>query len=387
MHIEKEETGNLTATIKITVGREDYDEKVNKTLKDYQRKASMPGFRPGKVPFGMISKMYRKGVLLDEINHLISHKLQDYVEENQLRLIGNPLPDTERSANIDLDNQSEFDFFFDIGIAPECTPEVSDKTSVDYFKIKATDKMVDEYVTDLRRRYHKHITEQEKTEKAVDDASAESEMQANAEEQAEKDLDPADLPEMNEEFFKQVFPGEDIGDEAAFREKVRESIETSLVKESERYFLNDAIEKLVENTPVELPGDFIQKLLIQNNEQEKSEEELEKQLENFSRSIKWQLIESQIVKEYDLSVKEEEMRNVVKAYFTGHMASQEESPEQTERLDQIVNSVLGNKEEASRLHDQLFEKKLLDLFKDKLKLEHKDIPYDEFVNLVTQKRA
>ncbi|MFO7613207.1 MAG: trigger factor [Bacteroidales bacterium] len=385
MHIEKEETGNLTATIKITVGREDYDEKVNKTLKDYQRKATMPGFRPGKVPFGMISKMYRKGVLLDEINHLISHKLQDYVEENQLRLIGNPLPDTERSANIDLDNQSEFDFFFNIGIAPECAPEVSDKTSVDYFKIKATDKMVDEYVTDLRKRYHKHMTEQANAEKAVDEEAEGSD--AKDHELAEKELDIDDLPEMNEEFFKQVFPGEEISDEAAFREKVRESIETSLVKESERYFLNDAIEKLVENTPVELPGDFIRKLLIQNNEEEKSEEELEKQLENFSRSIKWQLIESRIVKEYDLTVKEEEMRNVVKAYFTGHMAGQEESPEHTERLDQIVNSVLSNKEESSRLHDQLFEKKLLDLFRDKLKLEHKDIPYDEFVNLVTQKRA
>jgi len=387
MHIEKEETGNLTATIKITIGREDYDEKVNKTLKDYQRKASMPGFRPGKVPFGMISKMYRKGVLLDEINHLISHKLQDYVEENQLRLIGNPLPDAERSANIDLDKQSEFDFFFDIGIAPECTPEVSEKTSVDHFNIKATDQMVDEYITDLRRRYHKHKSEQENAEKAPEGSPEDTEGKDHDEKEPEKEIDAADLPEMNQEFFKQVFPGEEIQDEAAFREKVRESIESSLVKESERYFLNDAIEKLVESTPVELPDDFIRKLLIQNNEQEKSGEELEKQLENFSRSIKWQLIESQIVKEYDLSVKEEEMRNVVKAYFTGHMPSQEESPEHTERLDQIVNSVLSNKEEASRLHDQLFEKKLLDLFKDKLKLEHKDIPYDEFVNLVTQKRA
>ncbi|MBW6461049.1 MAG: hypothetical protein K0B08_10810 [Bacteroidales bacterium] len=360
MHIEKEETGNLTATIKITVVQEDYDEKVNKTLKDYQRKASMPGFRPGKIPFGMISKMYRKGVLLDEINHQISHKLHDYIEENQLLLIGNPLPNTEHSANIDLDNQSEFDFFFDIGIAPECTPEISEKTVVNFYDIKATDKVVDEYVTDLRLRYHKQKTEQAP--------------------------DPADLPEMNEEFFKQVFPGEEIGDEAAFREKVRESIETSLVKESERFFLNDAIEKLVETTPVELPGDFIRKLLIQNNEEEKSEEELDAQLENFSRSIKWQLIESHIIKDHDLSVKEEEMRNVVRGYFTGYMASQEESPEHTERLNKIVDSVLGNKEEAGRLHDQLFEKKLLDLLKDKLKLDHKDIPYDEFVELVTQKR-
>lgn len=386
MHIEKEETGNLTATIKVSVTREDYEEKVNKTLKDYQRKASMPGFRPGKVPFGLISKMYRKGVLLDEINHLLGHKLQEYIEKNELKLIGNPLPSADKSSNIDLDTQSEFNFYFDIGIAPECTPEVSDKTSVDYFKIKATDKMVDEYVTDLRRRYHKHITEQEEAEKAVDDASAESGMQDNTEEQAEKELDPADLPEMNEEFFKQVFPGEEIGDEAAFREKVRESIETSLVKESERYFLNDAIEKLVETTPVELPGDFIRKLLIQNNEEEKSEEELDTQLQNFSRSIRWQLIESHIIKDHDLYVTEEEMRNVVKAYFAAHLASQEGSPEHDEKLSKIVDSVLSNKEEAGRLHEQLFEKKLLDLFKNKLKLDHKDIPYDDFVELVTQKK-
>ncbi len=143
MQITKEETGTLTASIRLQISREDYDEKVNKTLRDYQHKANMPGFRPGKVPFGLISKMYRKGILLDEINHIISDNLQKYIEESKLNLIGSPLPNKEKATHIDLDTQSEFEFFFDIGLAPEFELDLSGSFSVDTYKISANDKMID----------------------------------------------------------------------------------------------------------------------------------------------------------------------------------------------------------------------------------------------------
>ncbi len=98
MQITKEETGALTASVRLLISKEDYEEKVIKTLKDYQRKANMPGFRPGKVPFGMVSKMYRKGVLLDEINHLLAENLQKYIEESNLKLIGSPIANKEKAS-------------------------------------------------------------------------------------------------------------------------------------------------------------------------------------------------------------------------------------------------------------------------------------------------
>jgi trigger factor len=368
MQITKEETGTLTASIRLLVGKEDYEDKVIKTLKDYQHKTNMPGFRPGKVPFGLVSKMYRKDVLLDEMNHLLSENLQKYIEENNLKLIGNPLPNKEKASSLNLDTQSEFEFYFDIGLEPEFVLDLSENFSVENLKITATEKMIDDNVNDIRHR----SVHQEHAEEHHDE---------------EHDHEHEELPELNEDFFNKVFPGEEIKDENAFRAKVREAIERSLVKESERYFLNIVIEKLVTETAMELPDEFIMKMIRENDEQHLGEEEIKNQYENFSRSIRWQLIESRIVRDNNLHVEESEMRNVVKSYFTGALSTPEENPEQDERLNKIIDSVLSNKEEANRLHDQLFDQKLLDFFKSRLKLVSKEVDYDEFVKMVNQKKA
>jgi FKBP-type peptidyl-prolyl cis-trans isomerase (trigger factor) len=366
MQITKEETGTLTASVRLLIGKEDYEDKVNKTLKDYQHKTNMPGFRPGKVPFGLIAKMYRKGVLLDEINHLLAENLQNYLEETKLKLIGNPLPNKEKAAFLDMDTQSEFEFYFDIGLAPEFNLAISKDIPVDYLKITATEQMIDENINDIRHRSAHHVH--------ADDPPVE-------EHQHEE------LPELNESFFNQVFPGDEIKDENAFRAKIQEAIERSLIKESERYFLNTVIEKLVNETGMELPDEFIMKMIMENDEKKLSDEEIKNQYDNFARSIKWQLIESRIIQDNNLRVEEDEMRSVVKSYFTGHLATAEENPQQDERLNKIVDSVLSNKEEANRLHDQLFDQKLLDFFKSRLTLKNKEVNYDEFVKMVTQKKV
>jgi len=371
MQITREDTGALTASIKLTVGKEDYEEKVTKTLKEYQRKANMPGFRPGKVPFGMVNKMYRKGVLLDEINHLISENLQKYIEENKLRLLGNPIPDKDKATMIDLDNSSDFDFYFDIGFAPEFEVDLSENLAIDNLTIKATDKMIDEHVEELRHRFHTHVHDEEHGD----------------EEHAEEEHHHEELPELNEEFFNKVFPGQEVKDIDGFREKIREAVENSLVKESERYFLNSVIEKLVKDTNLTLPDDFLRKMLKENEENQLSDEEFEKQFPNFINSVKWQLIEAKIIRDHDLRVHESEMRNVVKSYFTGSISNNEENPEMEERLNKIVDSVLSNREEASRLHDQLFDQKLLAFFKEKVNPASKDVSYDEFVEMITKKNS
>ena len=371
MQITMEDTGTLTASVKLVISKEDYEDKVTKTLKDYQHKANMPGFRPGKVPFGLVSKMYRKGILLDEINHMLADNLQKYIEENKIRLIGNPLANKEKAALLDLDLQSEFEFYFDLGLEPEFKLDLAEVTAVPFLKITATDKMIDEQVHELRHRSKNHIHHEEHEN----------------EEHKEEEHHDEDLPELNEEFFNDVFPGEGIKDEAAFRAKIKEALERSLIKESERYFLNSVIEKLVKETSFELPDDFLRKMIRENEENKMSEEEIDNQYVNFTNSIRWQLIESRIIRDNNVRVDEEEMRNVVKSYFTGHLVNAEADAEHEERLNKIVDSVLSNKEEANRLHDQLFDQKLLDLFKSHLKLDQQEIDYDEFVKLVTEKKS
>jgi len=366
MQITREDTGTLTASVKLMISKEDYEDKVTKALRDYQKKTNMPGFRPGKVPFGVVSKMYRKSVLLDEINQLISENLQKYIEESQLKLIGSPVPNKEKAAKLDLDSQSDFEFFFDIGLSPEFDLDLSENFTVDSYTITATEKMIDENIEDLRKRTQ---SQQDNTE--------------NTEEEKPQE----ELPELNESFFNQVFPGQEIKEIADFREKIKEVIEQSLIKESERYFLNSVIEKLVEETGFELPDDFLKKMIRENEEKKLTDEEIDAQYSNFASSIRWQLIESKIIREHNLKVEESEMRDAVKGYFSGHVVNPEDDPQHDDRLDKIVDQVLSNKEEANRLHDQLFDQKLLNFFRSKAKVESKEIDYDEFVKMVTQKKA
>ncbi len=153
MNISQENNGENTAIIHINLKEEDYIESVNKQLSDYQKKATMPGFRPGKVPKGMIKKMYGKGVLAEEINKTVSDGLNNYIQENKINVLGYPLPNKEKTTQLDFDNSKEFDFFFDIGLAPEFEIELSDKISIPYYTIKVKDEDIDKAVADILVRF------------------------------------------------------------------------------------------------------------------------------------------------------------------------------------------------------------------------------------------
>src|SRR5690606_14646720 len=124
-----------------------------KVLLDYQKRANVPGFRPGKVPMGMITKMYRTGVMADEVNKLLSEHLYKYIEENKLQVLGNPLP--KEDEKIDLQSQAEFTFKFDLGLAPKIDVNLTEKDKFNLYKIKVDDALIEKYITDIARRYGK----------------------------------------------------------------------------------------------------------------------------------------------------------------------------------------------------------------------------------------
>ncbi|MCF8227542.1 MAG: trigger factor [Bacteroidales bacterium] len=167
MNITREDTGDLTSTLKVEVKQEDYREAVSKVLKDYQKKANMPGFRPGKVPMGIVKKMYGKSVIADEVNKLLSEKIDQYIKENKIELLGHPLANTEKTPTIDFEHEKDFDFYFDIGLAPAVNLENLEKTKVDYFKIKADDKSLEKQLEDIRKRFGDHIHPEEVEEDDV----------------------------------------------------------------------------------------------------------------------------------------------------------------------------------------------------------------------------
>jgi trigger factor len=153
MNVAKESIDKLNAVVKVNVTKEDYEPKVAEVLKDYRRKASVPGFRPGKVPPQLIDRMYRKPVMADQINKLVSESLFKYIEEQKLSILGDPLPSETQQKPIDWDNDNEFEFAFDLGLSPEFELKVSAKDKVPYYLIQVSDEMLNNYLKNITSRH------------------------------------------------------------------------------------------------------------------------------------------------------------------------------------------------------------------------------------------
>ena len=152
MNITFENTDKVNGLLTITLEKEDYQEKVEKTLKDYRKRAQVPGFRPGMVPMGMIKKQYGTAVKVDEINRLLGTKLTDYIRENKIQMLGEPLA-SEKQEPQDLEKDGPFTFVFDIAVAPEFKAELTDKDKIDYYTIKVDDKLIDQQVSMYAQQY------------------------------------------------------------------------------------------------------------------------------------------------------------------------------------------------------------------------------------------
>ncbi len=153
MKITKEENGDLTALLSLKVEESDYSDKVKKTLNQYRKSANIPGFRPGKVPFGMIKKMYGEAVTADVVSNLIGEELDKYIRDEKLDILGQPLPNNEKQQLIDFKNDTEFSFFYDIGLKPEINLELNDKIKITRYEIEVDDDTVEKYIMDIRTRF------------------------------------------------------------------------------------------------------------------------------------------------------------------------------------------------------------------------------------------
>ncbi len=166
MNISKENIDDLNAVLKLTVEKEDYESRVDEVLKDYRKKANMPGFRPGKVPFGMIKKMYGKHVLAEQVNKIVSEELSKYLYESKLNILGEPLP-SESQETIDFETQENFDFNFDIAVAPEFEVKLSKREKLPYYTIEVTDEMLDQQIKQATSRFGTSETVEEANEESM----------------------------------------------------------------------------------------------------------------------------------------------------------------------------------------------------------------------------
>lgn len=449
MNIELQHTGDLTATVKIDLSPADYEEKVMKVLKDYQRKAQMPGFRPGKVPFGLTKKMYGQAVTADEINKLLSESLEGFIKEQALDILGNAIPNVEKTPEIDWNVPGDLSFYFDLGLSPKFELNL-ENANPDYYKIEVSDEIAKKYLEDIRRR-NGELTDVEVLEKGdlikgdfveldadgnikeegisihgtvnpelfrdealmasfigmkVGDVVKFNPMKASGnatdvaamlgitKEHAEvldsefsftvtavNRMVPA---EVNAELYEKVYPGVEINSEEELIEQIKKDAAQSFIGESDKKFFNDAVKKIMEQSDVQLPDEFLKRWLVEVNQEKLTAEDVVQHYDEYANSMRWQLIENRLIREHGIEVTEEEIKDVFRGYFR-RPGSSEMDEETLMRIDSIVDTFMKNKEDVRRINDQLFEQKLMGLFKEKLAPKENVVSYEEFAKLVSEK--
>ena len=145
MNVQFEIADKVNGLMTLTIEQSDYAEKVEKTLKDYRKRAQVPGFRPGQAPMGMIKRQYGMSVKVDEINRLLGEKLYEYVRENKIQMLGDPLP-SDKQQPLNFEGDGPFEFVFDIAVAPEFKAELTGRDKIDYYQITVDDKLIDQQI-------------------------------------------------------------------------------------------------------------------------------------------------------------------------------------------------------------------------------------------------
>lgn len=156
MNVSFTNIDEVNALLEINVTKEDYQEKLDNALKTFRKKASVPGFRPGHVPMGMINKMYGKSILADEINKMVGESVYKYIQDNKLNVLGEPLPNEEKQQEIDFDKDENFNFFFDIALAPEVKLNLTKKDKITYYNIDVDQELVDKQIDSYKANYGKY---------------------------------------------------------------------------------------------------------------------------------------------------------------------------------------------------------------------------------------
>ncbi len=218
MKITRENIDELNGLIRVSIEKADYEATVEGALKDYKKKVNMPGFRPGMVPMGLVKKMYGKAAMAEEINKILSESLSKFIVEEKLDILGEPLPNEDQQKSIDFDNDTDFEFLFDIGYAPEVKLTLDKRTKVPFYKIKVTEDLIDQQSEAYAMRFGGNepadvIEEKETLRGDIVQLDADGNVKEDGA-SAEMALISVDIIKDSE--IKKSFVGKKIGDEIVF---------------------------------------------------------------------------------------------------------------------------------------------------------------------------
>ena len=440
MNIVREQHGENNSLIRVTVGPDDYGQEVEKSLREYRRKANIPGFRPGMVPMGIIRKMYGKGVLAEQSYRTASNSVFEYLQKEGIDYLGDVIPAEEQGA-FDFENNTEFEFVFEIGEAPAINLDLSEKDKLTYHKIKVDKKMHDDYRSNYLRRYGRlvdaaEVTSDEALTVTLDNGDMNvadayvglismseeerkpflgkkvgdkmhvniNELYKNPAQRAaclqvkENELEGINPefemeitkirkfaePELNEEFFKMAFPQGNVTDEAGFDKLIDEQIAAELRRESDYLFTLQLRDYLVKKADLKMPEAFLKRWLYTINEGKFTMEEIGKDFDQFLKMFTWNYLQKHFIKADNLTVTKEEAEAEAKALAAAQFAQYGMPSAPDEMLAGYAGKILSDKEQGQKIYEKLYEVKVVEDVKSKIKVTEKAVSADDFAKLAKE---
>ena len=449
MNISFEAPDKINGLMTITLETADYQPEVDKTLKDYRKRANIPGFRPGQAPMGMIKRQFGPSVKVEAVNKLLGEKLYEYVRENKIQMLGEPLP-SDKQEQLDFESDQPLTFKFDIAVAPEFEAKLSGKDKVPYYNITVDDKLINQQVEMYQNRsgqYEKveqydseerdmlkgdlrevgkeggielsdvvlmpqyiKVDDQKKLfdacklgdiitwnpRKAYPDNDAEVSAMLKIQKEEVKDHE-GDFTfqvteisryvkhEVNQELFDQVFGDGNVKDEKEFRQKIADQISQQFKTDSDYKFLQD-VRAHVEKKVGKLEfPEALLKRVMMNNNKDKGADFVEKNFEASIKELGWHLMKEQLVAAQDIKVDDADLKNVAKEAARMQFAQYGMSNVPDEYLENYAAEMLKKRENVDGLVDRAVDVKLTAALKSVVKLDEKDITMEDFQKLLQEK--
>lgn len=434
--VVRDDVDNLNTVITVSIDKSEYENKFNSELNKYRKQVQMKGFRKGKTPMSVLRKMYGKAILSDVINDMLQKEMGQFLTDNDLNYLGQPLPnDDQQIYNFDPRELEDFEFKFDLGLAPDFEVQgLEEGSTFDIYDVTIPAEKIDEELAAARKRHGKQVAIEgdikdgdliklslpkageeahefsvpfdRLTDEARETISAHKvgdSFQINVynlekdtsrkyvqnyflkttEEEAETIGDEVEVTiveitrlqeaEMDEEFFNHLFGEGEVSTEAEAREKFEKDLKAYFDRQAEGLLFRSIQEYLLEKNSLDLPKDFLKRWLKSNNEK-LTDAQIDHDFDDFLENLKWTLIRSKLSKQHEIQITQEELRDAFKRQLLGMVSNPALFGDAF--LDSMVDRMMEKEEDVDRMAQQVLTDKVFGAIKDSVQLTPKAISID-----------
>lgn len=451
--VTKENIGLLHEKLTVKLEKSDYLPPFEKALKEYSKKANIPGFRKGMVPAGLIKKMYGPSLFTDEVLRSVDRELISYLQNDKLDIFAQPLPMEADIRQLDVNNPADYTFHFEVGMKPEIELPSLATAPVTQYNVTVTDDMINQEMKRLQNRYGNmqdqetvttednvlNIIFSEVNENAaeieggitkdnsilvkylkedfrasvmgktvndyvvvqLDKAFDDKELEFILSDLGLDKNDPAALQkhfkiqitkigllepkELNEEFFTQLYPGQEVKTEADFRNKIKEEIAAYWKSQASNQIHDQIFHYLTDNTSIQFPEEFLKKWLKTQGENPKTDEEVNAEFPSFLNQLKWTLISDKILQTAAIQVEPDEIRAFAKQQLFGYMGGNlGADAEQQPWVNDYVEKMMKDRKYVEDAYNRLQTQKMFEWAETQVHPTPKDISVDDFTKMVQE---